>query len=446
MSRQTTLLQLRPRCEACGVEAPPAHDSPRRGAFAAVRERAKPGAEPSLGALWLCDPCWHAHAPAGVVQLTAVLRQRVVESRAAGSDPRHMVVSAPAGSGGAERGAGPPADGGRRGTRKPRADGPTAEDASIVTPVVGPSLDVERLAALHLLTSVQGLGPVAALEVYRRNLSPEDILARPERYPLQGKRADQVIAGIRAITAADRDVARAFAQTQVERAKALGVLIMTYDHPHYPPLVKESNDPQPILWVRGASEMLAGRDAVACVGSRGLRDPYKTLHADFARAAAAAGFAVVSGFALGADSEGHRAAFEAGGNTVCVMPCGVDLVFPPENRPLWRDLVRSGRAAIISEFPLGRRAESLTLKKRNKLIVAAARGVLVSQSAADGGAMNAYRFAVEQKKALATFAPDGTGETTGNVVVRDERSVRSTSFPLQASDAGSRYAKWLRAL
>jgi DNA processing protein len=307
-------------------------------------------------------------------------------------------------------------------------------------------MEEERLADLHLLTSVQDLGPVAALEIYRHNIAPGDLLARPERYPLEGKRASKVIAGIRALKTADRQQARDFARTQVARAKALGVLILTYDHPHYPPLVRQSNNPQPLLWARGASSVLTGRDSVACVGSREIRSPYAELHRDFASVACAENFTIVSGFALGADSIGHRAALASSGRTVCVLPCGVDLVFPPENRELWKQLMASERALFISEFPLGRRAESLTLRKRNKLIVAAARGVMVSQTSEKGGAMNAYRFALEQKKQLATFEADGTEGTGGNEVIRRETSVRTIAFPASAIDASQRYAKWLRGL
>ena len=57
------------------------------------------------------------------------------------------------------------------------------------------------------------------------------------------------------------------------------------------------------------------------------------------------------------------------------MPCGVDLVFPPENRLLWRELLNYENAVFVSEFPLGTKAAALTLRKRNKLIVAFARGV-----------------------------------------------------------------------
>jgi predicted Rossmann fold nucleotide-binding protein DprA/Smf involved in DNA uptake len=78
------------------------------------------------------------------------------------------------------------------------------------------------------------------------------------------------------------------------------------------------------------------------------------------------------------------------------MPGGLDRPFPPENRSLWEDFLSYPGAAFVSEFPFGTRASSLTLRKRNKLIVAFARAVLVSQSSADGGAMNAYRFAAER--------------------------------------------------
>src|SRR6185503_14852705 len=98
---------------------------------------------------------------------------------------------------------------------------------------------------------------------------------------------------------------------------------------------------------------------------------------------------------------------------------GLDLSFPPENRSLWNELLEYERAVFVSEFPFGRRAASLTLRKRNRLIVAFARGVLVSQSAKDGGAMNAYRFALDQKKPVATFAPDGSADTSGNALIAE---------------------------
>jgi DNA processing protein len=221
-------------------------------------------------------------------------------------------------------------------------------------------------------------------------------------------------------------------------------IIVTYRHPLYPKNVWFSNNPVPIIYVKGEPEVLAERAAVACVGSRNTADKYADRHAAFAAFAARSGYAVVSGFALGADSIGHRSARDVGGRTVCVMPCGLDRPFPPENRDLWKELSNYPGAAMISEFHFGTAASKLTLRKRNKLIVAAALGVLVSESSAKGGAMNAYRFALEQKKPTATFDEDGTERSSGNKAIV-EGSPSGRSFPADHDDEGA-WQEWLQGL
>jgi DNA processing protein len=217
---------------------------------------------------------------------------------------------------------------------------------------------------------------------------------------------------------------------------------LTYRSIEYPRAVYESYNPVEVLYVLGPPALLA-QPAVACVGSRGIRDPYADAHASFARVAAGENVAVASGFATGADRIGHEAAWEAGGTTVCVMPCGLDRPFPPENRDLWTRFLASDRAVFVTEFPFGTGASSLTLRKRNKLIVAVAAGVLVSQSSAAGGAMNAFRFAVEQRKPVATFEPDDTDATSGNQMIGAETKVPVRVLP--AADEMAMSA-WLHTL
>ena len=103
------------------------------------------------------------------------------------------------------------------------------------------------------------------------------------------------------------------------------------------------------------------------------------------------------------------------------MPCGLDRPFPPENKGFFQELLGYHRAVAVSEFPFGTAANSLNLRKRNKLIVAFALAVMLSQTSASGGAMNAYRFALEQKKPVATFATDGTKRTSGNEQIARRR-------------------------
>jgi DNA processing protein len=232
------------------------------------------------------------------------------------------------------------------------------------------------------------------------------------------------------------------ADRQLEAAAKHGARVMLFGDPDYPPALLSSAYPVPILFVRGATSVLRNLCGVACVGSRGIREPYADLHRAFAQAAVLEGYAVVSGFALGADTIGHRAARDAGGATVGVMAGGLDRPFPPENRVLWTELLHYPDAAFVSESPFGTRASSMTLRKRNKLIVALSRGVLVSQSSAKGGAMNAYRFALEEHKQVATFASDGSPDTTGNEAIAEDLRGQPVVFGTQSTPA--EYQAWLR--
>ena len=127
------------------------------------------------------------------------------------------------------------------------------------------------------------------------------------------------------------------------------------------------------------------------------------------------------------------------------MPSGLDRPFPPENRAFWRDLMSYPKAALVSEFPFGTSASALTLRKRNKLIVAFGRGVLMSQSSDKGGAMNAYRFAIEQKKPIATFRADNEPDTTGNLFIAESKNHLVQVFE-NAPDQAHEYQQWLRKL
>lgn len=286
-------------------------------------------------------------------------------------------------------------------------------------------MDERALAALYALDSVKGFGPLKFKDLFEKGVAPETVLHNPAALPVAGKRGDTFRAALRQIAQGQSDEFRTRARRQLDAADQHDGLIMTYAHPAYPRNVYLSNNPIPILYVRGAIEILQMPTAIAAVGSRGIRPPYSEGQARVAAIAAETGWTVASGFALGADTISHRAAVEHGGGTICVMPGGLDRPFPPENKQLWDDFLSNGSAVFVSEFAFGTRAASLTLRKRNKLIVAVARAVLVGQSAESGGAMNAYRFALEQKKPVATFAPDERADTSGNNLIGREMSAAS---------------------
>jgi DNA protecting protein DprA len=303
---------------------------------------------------------------------------------------------------------------------------------------------VEELTYLYVLDSVKGFGPKKFKQCFEAKVSAKDIVEDPEKLPIRGKLGEPLRKQLKEEAGKRTDECKARAEKQLKVAESTQAWILTYASPQYPRSVYESNNAVPILYCRGNIEILSSAKTVACVGSRNIRDPYAKLQAAFAHEAAAATFTVVSGFALGADTIAHQAAFEANGSTVCVMPSGLDRPFPPENKGLWQRFLTSPHAVFVSEFAFGSGANSLNLKKRNKLIVAFAKGVVIAQSAADGGAMNAYRFAIEQKKPVATFRSDNTKETSGNDAIAGANDYRAQVFGDVAQPV--EYQKWLRTL
>lgn len=302
-----------------------------------------------------------------------------------------------------------------------------------------PSPDL--LGALYALEDVNGFGPMKFREMHRAGVDPRDAVRKPGLLPLKGKTGIRIQAGIDGLTPSGLAEFEVQAAEQLERARKCGACILTHFDPGYPSSVYNSNHPVPVLYVRGSHPARSHSATVAVVGSRNTREPYASGGRKFASAAAMLGFAVVSGFARGADAIGHAAARDGGGRTICVMPCGVDLLYPSENRCLWNQLLQYPGAAFVSEFRFGQRALPRTLAKRNKLIAAYSAGVMVVQSSRTGGAMHAYRFARTQGKPIATFRDDGTGDTTGNKEISE---AGAEAFDLTKGD--DQFEGWLRVL
>ena len=302
---------------------------------------------------------------------------------------------------------------------------------------------VETLAALYVLERVSGFGPIKFREMHEAQVDPEEAVRSPSLLPFGGRTGEKLREAIRNLSDADKSSARSRADEQLTRATESAAAILVHGDPRYPTRVYESNNPVPVLYVRGDPAVWASGESVAVVGSRNTREPYSSSARTFALTAIRKGKAIVSGFAIGADSIGHVAARDAKGHTICVMPCGVDKVFPPENRDLWDELLAYSGAAFVSEFGFGQRASALRLRKRNKLIVAFSQGVLVAQSASDGGAMNAYRFGREQRKPVATFISDGQKDTAGNALIGQDPKTGGVLF--ECTDR-TQYETWLDGL
>lgn len=138
-----------------------------------------------------------------------------------------------------------------------------------------------------------------------------------------------------------------------------------------------------------------------CLGIVGTRRPSsagRDAAANFARCFAEAGFAVVSGLALGIDAIAHDAAMKAGGHTVAVLGCGVDQTYPKENSSLREKIERAG--TLVSEYPPGTQSRPFHFPERNRIIAALCKGVLVVEGNERSGALITARFALDASREI----------------------------------------------
>ena len=157
----------------------------------------------------------------------------------------------------------------------------------------------------------------------------------------------------------------------------------------YPALLA-SLSPAPALWVRGTLEP-DDTLAIAIVGARRASAYGLEVAERLASDLAARGVTIVSGFARGVDTAAHRAALTAGGRTIAVLGCGIDVLYPPENAALAREVV--ARGALVTQFSPGTPPLPYNFPTRNRTLAALALGVVVVEAAERSGSLITAGFA-----------------------------------------------------
>ena len=172
----------------------------------------------------------------------------------------------------------------------------------------------------------------------------------------------------------------------------------------YPPALTGIYDPPPTLYVRGDCP-LDGERMFAVVGSRQCTRDGQRAAREFAQGLAESGVTVVSGMARGIDSWAHRGALEGHGQTVAVLGCGADVVYPPENDRLLSEILDSG-GAIVSELLPGTPPIPGNFPARNRIISGLCQGTLIVEGAMASGAMITVNLSLEQGRDV--FAVPGS--------------------------------------
>ncbi len=226
---------------------------------------------------------------------------------------------------------------------------------------------------------------------------------------------------------------------QIASWRQRGVAIETMRQPRYPASLRDLDDGPPTLFWRGNTRPADWARTVAIVGTRSPSPDGQFITLQLAMQLARAGYAVVSGLALGIDTAAHTGALSAAGATIAVLGSGVLQVYPSGNRALAERILESG--ALVSELHPYGRANAQRLVSRNRIISGLSRAVVVVESDARGGAMYAARFAREQGRPVYTFDLPASGNqsliASGAVVLNRDQPLDFVLGALETAAAAT---------
>jgi len=263
-------------------------------------------------------------------------------------------------------------------------------------PALAPTLDDQEELHWLALRMAPGLGARNAGHLLDRFGTPEAIF--------RSSKSELEAAGIAAGVAQSIASGCSFeeAALQHEKLREFGATLIPLRDPRYPPLLREILDPPVVLFAKGRVELL-GTVMLGIVGTR-RPTPYGLAVAEhLGKDLAAATLTIISGMARGIDSAAHKGALAAPGATIAVFGCGLDHIYPAENRRLAAQIAERG--LLLAEFPFGAPAHPQNFPVRNRIISGASVGVLVVEGAQYSGSAITARLAMEQGREV--FAVPG---------------------------------------
>ena len=195
---------------------------------------------------------------------------------------------------------------------------------------------------------------------------------------------------------------RSQAASLLQRLETFGGAAICLHDTRYPSLLKQIADPPHVIYVQGNIALLHNL-SVALVGSRAATAYGKRAAFSLAKSLAQSGVTVVSGVAMGVDSQAHQGALAAQGATIGVLGCGLDVVYPRVNAKLYEKI--RGEGLLVSEYPLGTKPEGFRFPARNRIIAGLCRGVVVVEAAKKSGSLITAEMALEEGRDI--FAVPG---------------------------------------
>lgn len=205
---------------------------------------------------------------------------------------------------------------------------------------------------------------------------------------------------------ADKSLTQASHIMEYCRQNNVGILF--WQDEEYPVSLRPLRDPPVLLYYRGKLPDMSRRLCISVVGTRKMSEYGKRMAYKIGYELASAGAVVVSGMALGNDSVAAAGAIVAGGSTVAVLGCGIDVTYPREHGRLYTEITAKG--AVMTEFPPGTQPEPKNFPIRNRIISGLSQGTVVVEGDLKSGALITAKTAILQGRDIYAF-PGNVGET-----------------------------------
>lgn len=254
----------------------------------------------------------------------------------------------------------------------------------------------KRSLLLYWLCSAKPIAPGKAIKIAETGSDLEELFFEQIHY-------DKYKIGPAAREALARRASKDMLEAELAGLEKRGIGAVTWLDEAYPEALRQIANPPAMLYFRGNLRLPGDRD-FAIVGARsctrrGFENTFR-IAADLAEQ----GVNVVSGMARGIDSAAHKGALSRGGRTTAVLGCGIDVIYPPENRRLYEEICAEG--LVLSEYPMGHPAYPGNFPQRNRIICGLAQGLLLAEGRQKGGGSISVNLALEQGKEIFALPGD----------------------------------------
>jgi DNA processing protein len=276
------------------------------------------------------------------------------------------------------------------------------------------------------LYSIQGIGATRIRNLITAFGSPKAVLMAPIQRLIRIQGIEKDIA-----LRIKKKVDEKYVSYQLDYLKKNNIKVLTYWDNHYPPRLKKIYDAPVILFYQGDISILK-TDALGVVGTRNPSEYGKMITEKFCRDLIKYKLTIVSGLARGVDTVAHRTVVKNGGKTIAVLGCGLDQIYPPENKNLANQITNNG--LLISEYRIGTIPDPGNFPRRNRIISGLSLGTLVSEAGKKSGALiTAYQALDQNREVFAIPGPINSRKSQGtnSLIKQGAKLVQETDDIIQ---------------